>query len=119
MPQAVGGALRVYRQTRGAASFSLGESVAAIGMHGRSATSEQAIVALAAMLVSLLLPLSMLYSNPYDNTGVVTVETVRVLGGPGPQYAKEFTLHSGARVRLVDSWQGWLRISLPGGELQG
>ena len=71
------------------------------------------------MLVSLLLLLSMLYSNPYDNTGVVTVETVRVLGGPGPQYAKEFTLHSGARVRLVDSRQGWLRISFPGGELQG
>ena len=78
-----------------------------------------AIVALAAMLVSLLLLLSMLYSNPYDNTGVVTEETVEVLGGPGPQYTKEFTLHSGAQVRLVDSRQGWLRVSLPGGELQG
>ena len=73
----------------------------------------------AATLLSFLLLLSMLYSNPYDNTGVVTAETVEVLSGPGPQYAEEFTLHSGAQVRLTDSRHGWLRIALPGGELQG
>ena len=78
-----------------------------------------AIVAFAAMLVPLVLLLSMLYSNPYDNTGVVTDETVEVLSGPGPQYAKEFALHSGAQVRLVDSRHGWLQVALPGGELQG
>ena len=72
-----------------------------------------------ATLVSLLLLLSMLYANPYDHTGVVTAEAVEVVSGPGPQYAKEFTLRSGAEVRLVDSRQGWLRVSLPGGELQG
>ena len=70
-------------------------------------------------LVSFSLLLTMLYANPYDHTGVVTVEAVEVVSGPGPQYAGEFTLRSGAEVRLVDSRQGWLRVSLPGGELHG
>ena len=78
-----------------------------------------AAAAFAAMLVPLALLLSMLYSNPYDNTGVVTADTVEVLSGPGPQYAEEFALHSGAQVRLVDSRPGWLQVALPGGELQG
>ena len=67
-----------------------------------------------------LVPLvSMLISNPYENTGVVTVRTVEVLSGPGPQYGEEFALHSGAQVRLVDSRHGWLQVALPGGELEG
>ena len=78
-----------------------------------------AVAAFAAMLVPLALLLSMLYSNPYANTGVVTAGTVEVLSGPGPQYAEEFALHSGAQVRLVDSRHGWLQVALPGGELQG
>ena len=78
-----------------------------------------AVVAVTAMLVPLVVLLSMLYSNPYDNTGVVTVRTVEVLSGPGPQYGEEFALHSGAQVRLVDSRHGWLQVALPGGELQG
>ena len=77
------------------------------------------VVVLAAMLVSLTLLLSMLYANPYANTGVVTVQTVEVLGGPGPQYQETFALHSGAQVRLVDSRHGWLQVALPGGELHG
>ena len=71
------------------------------------------------MLVPLVLLLSMLFSNPYENTGVVTARTVEVLSGPGPQYGDEFALHSGAQVRLVDSRHGWLQVALPGGELQG
>ena len=71
------------------------------------------------MLVPLVLLLSMLYSNPYENTGVVTARTVEVLSGPGPQYGEEFALHSGAQVRLVDSRHGWLQVALPGGELEG
>ena len=77
------------------------------------------VVVLAAMLVSLTLLLSMLYANPYANTGVVTVQTVEVLEGPGPQYQETFALHSGAQVRLVDSRHGWLQVILPGGELRG
>ena len=78
-----------------------------------------AIAAFAAMLVPLLFLLSMLYSNPYENTGVVTVGTIEVLIGPGPQYPEEFALHSGAQVRVVDSRHGWLQVALPGGELEG
>ena len=78
-----------------------------------------AIAAFAAMLAPLLFLLSMLYSNPYANTVVVTAGTIGVLSGPGPQYPEEFALHSGAQVRLVDSRHGWLQVALPGGELEG
>ena len=70
-------------------------------------------------LLAFALLLNMLYANPYDSTGVVTVESVDALSGPGFQYAEEFTLHSGAQVRLVDRRDGWLQVALPGGELRG
>ena len=73
----------------------------------------------AATIASFLLLVSMVLANPYDYTGVVITESVEVVSGPGPQYAEEFTLHSGAQVRLDDSRHGWVRIALPGGELQG
>ena len=85
----------------------------------KAALRTAATVAPAAALVSFLLLLAMLYANPYDNTGVVTAASVDAVSGPGPQYAKEFTLHSGAQMRLVDSRHGWLLVALPGGELQG
>ena len=78
-----------------------------------------AFIAFVAMLFPLVLLLSMLYSNPHANTGVVTAGTVEVLTGPGPQYGEEFALHSGAQVWLVDSRHGWLQVALPGGELRG
>lgn len=86
----------------------------------RSATLRVGVaVSFTAMLASLALLLTMLYSNPYDNTGVVVTGTVEVLSGPGPQYSEAFALHSGAQVRLVGSRHGWLQVALPGGELQG
>ena len=88
-------------------------------MRRRTIPRSVAAAAFVVMLVPLVLLLSMLYSNPYENTGVVTAGTVEVLSGPGPQYGEEFTLHSGAQVRLVDSRHGWLQVALPGGELEG
>ena len=85
----------------------------------RAAVRNGAVVASAATLVSLLLLLSMLYANPNDDSGVVVASTVDVVSGPGKQYEVEFKLHSGAQVRLVDSRQGWVRIALPGDDLQG
>lgn len=76
-------------------------------------------VSLFGMLAALTLLVSMLHSNPYENTGVVTAGTVEVLSGPGPQYSEAFALHSGAQVWLTGSRHGWLQVSLPGGELQG
>ena len=81
----------------------------------RSLTALVAIVTLA----SFLLLLSMQFANPYENTGVVTAPTVEVLSGPGEQYPSEFTLHSGAEVRLTDVRHRWYEIALPGGELRG
>ena len=88
-------------------------------MRGRRFLRSAAIAAFVVMLVPLALLLSMLYSNPYENTGVVTARTVEVLSGPGNQYSEAFTLHSGAQVRLMDSRRGWLQVALPGGELEG
>ena len=88
-------------------------------MQRRTILRSGAAASFAAMLICLVLLLSMLYSNPYKNTGVVTEDTVEVLSGPGQQYEEVFALHSGAQVRLVDSRHGWLQVALPGGELRG
>ena len=77
------------------------------------------VVATAAAVVSFLLVVTTIYANPYANTGIVTAAAIEVVSGPGAQYAREFSLHSGAQVRVTDSRHGWLRIALPGGELQG
>ena len=100
-----------------------GIAVAAVilrpAIRGRAVLRGGAAVSFVAMLAALALLLSILHSNPYESTGVVTAGTVEALSGPGPQFAGEFTLHSGAQVRLVDSRHGWLQVALPGGELQG
>ncbi len=99
--------------------FAIGALLVRPAMSRRAIPWLVTVVASAATVVSFLLLISMLYTNPYDDTGVVTAEAVEAVSGPGPQYSKEFTLHSGAEVRLVDSRQGHLRVALPGGELQG
>ena len=99
--------------------LSIGALIIRPAMRGRSVLRGGAVIAFVIMLLPLALLLSMLYSNPYENTGVVTAGTVEVLGGPGTQYGEEFALHSGAQVRLVDSRHGWLQVALPGGELRG
>ncbi len=85
----------------------------------RTALRNGAMIASAATLLSLLLLLSTIYANPNDDSAVVVVSTIDVVSGPGEQYETEFTLHGGAQVRLVDSRQGWVRIALPGDDLQG
>ena len=101
------------------AGVAVSVSIIRPAMRRRAILRSVAAAAFIVMLVPLVLLLSMLYSNPYENTGVVTAGTVEVLSGPGPQYGEEFALHSGAQVRLVDSRHGWLQVALPGGELQG
>jgi tetratricopeptide (TPR) repeat protein len=48
---------------------------------------------------------------------IVATETV-VRSGPGDGYLAEFTLHSGAEVRIIERREDWTRIALPG-DLQG
>ena len=101
--------------------FTLAVSVLILapGVRLRMALRSGAVLSFALMLASLVFTLSMFYSNPYENSGVVTVRTVDVLDGPGEQFTEVFALHSGAQVSLVDSRHGWLQIALPGGELRG
>ncbi|MYD50178.1 MAG: hypothetical protein F4W93_01675 [Dehalococcoidia bacterium] len=102
-----------------ASALAIGTLIVWRAIPRREAVRNGAFVASAATLLSFLLLLSMLYANPNDDSGVVVASTVDVVSGPGEQYDREFTLHSGAQVRLIDSRQGWVRISLPGGDLQG
>ena len=101
------------------AGIAISVSIIRPAMRRRAILRNGAAATFVVMLVPLALLLSMLYSNPYQNTGVVTADTVQALNGPGPQYDEEFTLHSGAQVRLVDSRHGWRQVALPGGELRG
>ena len=78
-----------------------------------------AVLVAVATLASTLMFLSTLYANPYDSTGVVVADAVEVLDGPGWQYSEKFIIHSGAQVRMNDSRHGWVRVSLPGGEIEG
>ena len=102
-----------------ASALALGALIVWRAVPRRAAVRNGAIIASAATLLSLLLLLSMLYASPNDDSAVVVESTVDVVSGPGEQYSTEFTLNSGAQVRLVDSRQGWVRIALPGGDLQG
>ena len=79
------------------------------------------IIAGAFVLALIILPLwlSVLYADPYRNTGVVIAGSVEAVDGPGSQFGTEFTLHSGAQVRVVDSRRGWVLVELPGSELKG
>lgn len=78
-----------------------------------------AIFAFSGTLISLVFFLSALNTEMNDDTGVIIATSVDVLSGPGTQFVTEFTIHSGAEVRLVDSREGWIRLALPGGEFQG
>jgi tetratricopeptide (TPR) repeat protein len=59
------------------------------------------------------------YDRRSHHDVVVLAQEVDVLSGPDPQYVTEFTLHSGAEVRLIEKRGNWARITLPAGELQG
>ena len=85
----------------------------------RAALRAVAGISSVAALLSFALLLNMLYANPYDSAGVVTAGSADALSGPGFQYTEEFTLHSGAQVRLLDTRRGWVQVALPGGELSG
>ena len=102
-----------------ASALAIGTLIVWRAVPRRTAVRNGAVVASAATLLSFMLLFRMLYANPNDDSAVVVESTVNVVSGPGEQYETEFTLHSGAQVRLVDSRQGWVRIALPGDDLQG
>jgi hypothetical protein len=78
------------------------------------------LAAAAVVLVVGVLSLgSALHLEQSQPEGVVVAAEVDVTSGPGAQYVTEFTLHSGAEVDLVEVRPNWVRLALPGGELEG
>jgi len=60
-----------------------------------------------------------LYVETIQPEGVVVSQEVDVMSGPGEQYVAEFTLHAGAEISVLEERPRWLRLTLPGGQLQG
>lgn len=62
---------------------------------------------------------SVLVNERTQPQAVIIAEEVNVTSGPGTQYITEFTLHSGSEVNLLETRINWVRLALPGAELQG
>lgn len=60
-----------------------------------------------------------LYQTRSHPPAIVVAKEVKVASGPGDRYVTEFTLHAGAEVSLVEQRGDWVRIALPGDQLQG
>jgi len=78
-----------------------------------------AVAAAVVLAVGVLALGSYLYADNSQAGGVIVAAEVGVTSGPGSQYVTEFTLHSGAEVDLVEMRANWIRLALPGGELEG
>jgi len=77
-------------------------------------------IGLAVLLALSAFPLaSRLYWEANRPTAIVIAPEVAVTSGPGRQYITEFTLHSGTAVSLIERRAQWMRITLPGRQLQG
>jgi cytochrome c-type biogenesis protein CcmH/NrfG len=78
------------------------------------------LVATAILLAVGVLALgSHMYVGHTQAAGVIVAAEVDVTSGPGAQYVTEFTLHGGAEVEVVESRGRWIRLALPGGEMEG
>ncbi|MEI7988787.1 MAG: tetratricopeptide repeat protein [Chloroflexota bacterium] len=62
---------------------------------------------------------SRLYVDHNSPDGVIQVKQVDVSSAPGGQSVKQFTLHDGAEVTIIEQRADWVRLALPGGKLQG
>ena len=62
---------------------------------------------------------SELYVHGNRPAAVITQQEVNVMGGPGSGQVVEFTLHSGAEVRILEERGSWMRLELPGGNVEG
>lgn len=71
------------------------------------------------LLAGIIFTGSRLYVEQTRPAGVIIAAEANVTSGPGEQYITEFTLHSGTEVRLIESRDNWVRLTLPGDNLQG
>ncbi len=78
------------------------------------------VVALALLLgIGLALMGERMVVEKTRPAGVIVADEVNATSGPGDQYVTEFTLHSGAEVGLIETREHWVRLTLPGNQLQG
>ncbi|MCB0212584.1 MAG: tetratricopeptide repeat protein [Anaerolineae bacterium] len=80
-------------------------------IYGTSAAALAVVLSLAGLGSRLL-------AMPHDEAVIVANE-VTVSGGPGPQYAADFTLADGTEVKLIETRGRWLEISVPQTGQQG
>ncbi len=62
---------------------------------------------------------SRLYTDKAHPKAVIVAHEVAVTSGPGAQYVTEFALHNGAEVDVLETRENWVRLSLPGSQMQG
>ena len=86
----------------------------------------QELIQYGAFLVTFLFAINLfalgsrLYIAQNQPAGVIVADKVDVSSGPGQaQYITEFTLHSGTEIRMLEERDEWIRIALPGDQLQG
>jgi hypothetical protein len=81
---------------------------------------QYSLVAVTVVLVVSVLALgSFLDLGSGGSEGVIVAPVVEVTSGPGAQYVTAFSLHNGAEVSLIETRGSWVRLALPGGELEG
>ncbi|MBN2004686.1 MAG: tetratricopeptide repeat protein [Anaerolineae bacterium] len=77
-----------------------------------------ALIATAVLLVLSVFSVGARLLDERHPPAVIVAPSVEAHSGPGPDYLTEFTLHTGAEVRIIEERAGWMRIALPG-DLQG
>ena len=60
-----------------------------------------------------------IYRDHAVRGAVVTAPEVAVRTGPGTDFVLEFQLHEGTKVRLREGRDDWVRVSVPGTDLEG
>jgi tetratricopeptide (TPR) repeat protein len=71
------------------------------------------------MLVAALSLGSRMYVENNRQQAVVIAEVIEVSAGPSTDTITEFDLHSGAEIDLLEQRGEWVRLTLPGGQVQG
>jgi len=72
--------------------------------------------ALGLLLLALAPCLCKLYLEEARHEAIVLAREIAVLSGPATDEIKRFTLHEGAKVRILREWDRWVQISLVNGE---
>jgi len=68
---------------------------------------------------STLLLGNRLYMEQARPQAIILASEIDVRSGPGNQYTVEFQLHSGSKISIMEQRGDWVRLALPGEQLQG